>query len=386
MRTRATPLPPRLPNQLGPFLALLGLVVGVILMGAVTTGEWPVHLGEGVMDANSSPLPSAPQTVSSTPASWYATPWALAAYVVGGVGVVVLLMRSRTAYLKRRQEALERLVEQRTDEVQSQKRQLESYNRELLRTNETLRKTIEEKSKLLGMAAHDLKNPLFGIRALSEIVLENEDLSPKSKRKLNLIRESADETLHLIDGLLTTAATTVQETPDVEPVDVAALAQWVVRGFEPHAERKAQALHCTVEADAPCVVEGSKRKLREAIDNLVSNALKYSPRDADISVYVDRADDEVTVSVVDAGPGLSESDRERMFVPFQRLTPEPTGDEGSSGLGLYIVKRIVEMHDGRIEVDTALGEGSTFTLAFAATTSPASPVPDVEPRTMDVQQ
>ena len=360
MRTRATPLIPRFPNQIGPFLALLGLVAALIVMGAVTTGEWDVHTWGGAMDANSSPLPSAPQAAPPEAPPWYATPWALVAYVVGGVGVVVLLMRSRTAYLKRRQEALERLVQQRTDEVQSQKRQLESYNRELLRTNETLRKTIEEKSKLLGMAAHDLKNPLFGIRALSEIVLENEDLSPKSKRKLNLIRESADETLHLIDGLLTTAATTVQETPDVEPVDVAALAQWVVRGFEPHAERKAQALHCTVEADAPCVVEGSKRKLREAIDNLVSNALKYSPRDADISVYVDRADDEVTVSVVDVGPGLSESDRERMFVPFQRLTPEPTGDEGSSGLGLYIVKAVVEGGGGQIWFTSKEGTGTTF--------------------------
>jgi len=168
MRTRATVLNFRPPNQIGPFLALLGLVVGLILMGAVTASGWDVQTSGGAMDVNSSPLSPVPQTGGGTPTSWYATPWAWAAYAVGAVGVVVLLMRSRTVYLRRRKEELERIVEQRTGEVQSQKRQLESYNQELLRTNETLRKTVEEKSKLLGMAAHDLKNPLFGIRALAE--------------------------------------------------------------------------------------------------------------------------------------------------------------------------------------------------------------------------
>ena len=336
--------------------------------------------------ANSSPLPSAPQAVSPTSVSWYATPWVLVACAVGAIGIGALLMRSRTVYLKRRKEELERIVEQRTSEVQFQKRQLESYNQELLRTNETLRKTVEEKSKLLGMAAHDLKNPLFGIRALAEIVLETGDLSSRDERKLNLIRESADENLHLIDDLLATAAGSAQVDPEMQPVDVEALTQWVVRSFAPHAERKAQALRYSVETDQDCIVEGNKRKLREAIDNLVSNALKYSPPEATVCVEVDRQGEEVIVSVRDAGPGLSESDQQRMFAPFQRLSPEPTGDEGSSGLGLYIVKNIVDMHDGRIEVDTEIGKGSTFTLAFAATPPDGSPVPDVEPDTMEVQQ
>jgi len=380
MRTRATFLNPRLPNQLGPFWALLGLVAGLILMGAVTASGEDVPVWGGAMEANSAPLSFAPQTVSSTSASWYATPWAMAAYAGAAVGVVVLLMRSRTAYLRRQKEELERIVEQRTGEVQMQKRQLESYNQELLRTNERLRNTVEEKSKLLGVAAHDLKNPLFGIRALAEIVLENGELSPKNEHKLNLIRESSDETLHLIDDLLATAAGTTRADEAAEPVDVMALTEWVVRSFEPHAERKTQSLYCVAETDGACIVEGRKRKLREAIDNLVSNALKYSPSGEEISVHVRRVDGEVTVSVTDAGPGLSESDRERMFAPFQRLTPEPTGDEGSSGLGLYIVKQVVEMHDGRIEVDTALGQGSTFTLGFPATTASASSGACVQPR------
>lgn len=382
MHTRAIPVQTRPPGRFPPSAVLFLLVMAVIVGGVVTTSG-----GGGVelLEASSSPLGSAPQAEPAASVPWYAAPWALIAYAIGTIGVVALLLRSRTVYLERRQEELERIVEQRTSEVQFQKRRLESYNEELLRTNEILRKTVEEKSKLLGMAAHDLKNPLFGIRALSEIVLENEELPPKSERKLNLIRESAEETLQLIDNLLATASTAVQTEPESEPVDVAALVRWVVRSFEPHAERKAQSLHCSVKSDEPCVVDGSKRKLREAIDNLVSNALKYSSQGDDISVDVGRADGEVTVSVEDAGPGLSESDQKRMFAPFQRLTPAPTGDEGSSGLGLYIVKQIVEMHDGRIEVDTELGRGSTFTLAFPATRHTTTPVPDVEPREMELQ-
>ena len=307
---------------------------------------------------------------------WYRTPWAWAGYGIGVIALVVVLVRWRTASLERRRRSLEDVVAERTREVRRQKRQLEAYNRELLRTNETLRHTLEEKSRLLGMAAHDLKNPLFGIRALSEILLETEALSEKSERKLTLICESANETLHLIDDLLSTAAGAVQNERDHEAVDLAVLTQWVVRSFEPQAERKEQALSHAVATDEPCVVTGDRRKLREAVGNLVGNALKYSPPGEDVDVRVDRCNDVVQVAVSDDGPGLSERDQERMFAPFQRLSPEPTGGEGSSGLGLYIVKQIVDQHGGTIDVESAPGVGSTFVLALPAAVPEGPTVPE----------
>jgi signal transduction histidine kinase len=299
---------------------------------------------------------------------------------------VALLVRWRTDGLERRREELEETVAARTREVQRQKQQLEMYNRELLRINETLRQTIEEKSRLLGMAAHDLKNPLFGIRALSEILLEREPLSEKSERKLTLIRDSADETLRLIEDLLATAATSGQTERPHQAVDLAALAQWVVRSFEPQAERKDQALFCDVPTDAHCVVEGDKRKLREAVANLVSNALKYSPPGEEVQVHVDRRDGQVQVAVVDSGPGLSENDRQRLFAPFQRLSAEPTGGESSSGLGLYIVKQVADLHEGTVDVETEVGAGSTFTLVLPATAPTSASVPEAEPTDLQVQE
>jgi signal transduction histidine kinase len=314
---------------------------------------------------------------------WYRTPWAVAGGLLALAGLLFLLVKGRTAYLERRQERLERRVAEQTREVQEQKHQVEAYNRELVRTNQVLRRTVEEKSQLLGMAAHDLKNPLFGIRALSEIVLESGELSARNERKVELIRASAHETLGLIDDLLATAASSAAGERERRPVDVATLTKWVEQSFQPQAERKGQTLRCAVPAETPCVVEGDKGKLREALGNLVSNALKYSPPDETVTVAVRRGDDTVRVSVQDDGPGLSEADQKRMFAPFQRLTPEPTGDEGSSGLGLYIVKQIARMHDGRVEVDTAPGEGSTFTLVLPAASVEAAPLPEVEPADVD---
>ena len=316
---------------------------------------------------------------------WTVSPWAYLVFLLLALALVGGFVYWRTSYLERIRDRLEQEVAERTSEVQRQKHQLTVYNRELLRTNDQLRRTVEEKSRLLGVAAHDLKNPLFGIRALSEIVLENEELGPRVARKMNLIRESADEAMTLIDDLLASAASSAQTQIDTEPVDLGPLTQWVVHSFEPHAERKNQELRCSV-SDAACVVAGDKRKLREAISNLVSNALKYSPPGEAVDVFVNRENGRVKVAVADDGPGLSESDQQRMFAPFQRLTPNPTGEESSSGLGLYIVKQIVELHDGAIEVESTRGEGSTFRVVFPSAepdvdTGPGTDPSPVEPAT-----
>ena len=370
-------------------LAVLGslMLVGGTLLGAAGAETRTSPEVERTVQPPFSPVQS-PERAAPTPPDatpWYRTPWAYVGYGVGATGLVVLLVRWRTAYLERRRQELEDVVAERTREVQHQAQQLEAYNRELLRTNETLRQTVEEKSRLLGMAAHDLKNPLFGIRALAEIVLETEALSDKTDRKLTLIRDSANEAIGLIDDLLSMAANAAQRESDCQDVDLAALSQWVVRSFDPQAERKQQDLSCVLLADEPCVVEGDKRKLREAIGNLVSNALKYSPPGEDVTVRVDRRDEAVHVAVEDDGPGLTEKDQQRMFVPFQRLSAEPTGDEGSSGLGLYIVKQIVETHDGEIQVDSVPGEGSTFTLVLPATASDGTAMPEAEPTDVELR-
>lgn len=297
---------------------------------------------------------------------WYGTMWAYALFGALGLAFIAGAVWWRSAHLEARARNLERMVAQRTQEVQEQAKQLASYNRELRQTNEVLQETLEQKSELLGIAAHDLKNPLFGIRGLSEILLENKELDESMHRKLNLIYESADETLELINDLLeSAAASSGQVRLDMELVDMGPVAEWVVHSFRQQAEKKGQQINLRTSGK-DSRVEADERKLREAMSNLVSNAVKYSPRGAQIDVTVHRTDDEINFIVEDEGPGLSDEERKNLFAPFQRLSPEPTAGEASSGLGLYIVKQLVELHDGEVWVESEKGEGSTFGITIPA--------------------
>jgi signal transduction histidine kinase len=112
------------------------------------------------------------------------------------------------------------------------------------------------------------------------------------------------------------------------------------------------------------LLNADRVKLKQVVDNLLSNAIKYSPVGSTI-FFGCRAEEPYCVFYVrDEGPGLSADDREQLFQDFKRLSSVPTGGERSIGLGLAISKRIVEAHHGRIEVDSSLGKGSTFTVAL----------------------
>jgi signal transduction histidine kinase len=108
-------------------------------------------------------------------------------------------------------------------------------------------------------------------------------------------------------------------------------------------------------------------RLREAIDNLISNAIKYSPVGGNIELNMSLADEDILIRVADEGPGLSEEDVSRLFGRFQRLSARPTGGESSTGLGLSIVKRIIELHGGRVGAQSpGPGRGTTFTIRLPA--------------------
>lgn len=297
---------------------------------------------------------------------WYETAWAYALFALLGFALIGGAVWWRSAHLEARARTLEQMVAQRTEEVQEQAKQLASYNRELRQTNEVLQETLEQKSELLGIAAHDLKNPLFGIRGLAEILLENSSLDESMNRKVKLIYESADETLELINDLLeSAAASSGQVRLDMELVDMGPVAEWVVHSFRQQAEKKGQEIAFNPSAQ-DCRVKADERKLREAMSNLVSNAVKYSPKGSEIDVNVQRVGEKVQFSVTDEGPGLDEEERKNLFAPFQRLSPEPTAGEASSGLGLYIVKQLVDLHDGDVWVESELGAGSTFGFSLPA--------------------
>jgi signal transduction histidine kinase len=151
-----------------------------------------------------------------------------------------------------------------------------------------------------------------------------------------------------------------------EPVDIAALVHEVVEANQPLALNKQQII--SVSAPPHLVTMCDADRIREAIDNLLSNAIKYSPIGGRIAVEVAGDDDNATLGVSDQGAGLSPEDLGRLFGRFQRLSAKPTAGESSTGLGLSIVKRIIDMHGGEVTAKSdGPGQGSTFTISLPTT-------------------
>jgi len=224
---------------------------------------------------------------------------------------------------------------------------------------------MSKDSRQLSAVLHELKNPILAIERLSDILLEKEKLSSDAQRKVELIHTSAKEASGYLKDMDFSSPPVLADDFTFKPVDVVALAEQVVESFQPHAEYKNQVLRRADFAEEAVVV-GDEVRLLEAMKNLVNNALKYSPHGETVEVRVRKADGEVRFSVSDSGPGLQEEDLDRLFKPFQRLAQQPTDGEVSLGLGLYLVKTIISRHDGEVEVETAEGEGSTFTLILPA--------------------
>jgi signal transduction histidine kinase len=254
-------------------------------------------------------------------------------------------------------------------------RELTIANRRLSAQWERLRRANAFKSEILGKVAHDLKNPLGVITGRTEMMADFLDADPVSADKVRSqvqhIRQSADRLIGMVDTLLADAmADALNISIRREPIDVTALVQEVIEASRPLLDKKEQRI--VVDAPEYVAVSGDPDRLREAIDNLVSNAIKYSPIGGGIRISVGRSGDDTVIRVSDNGPGLSPEDMGRLFGRFQRLSAKPTAGESSTGLGLSIVKRIVELHGGQITAESlGPGSGTTFTIALPSETEHA---------------
>lgn len=232
--------------------------------------------------------------------------------------------------------------------------QLEAANAELFTLN-------QEKNEFMGIAAHDLRNPLVTIyndvRNLYEEfdMLGNDDILRIAQR----CQRSSEQMLTLITNFLDyNRIETRRWNMAMEIVD---WKQSVEHSLDVFA-RKAQAKG--IELCSICRTEGmvqaDKHALRQITDNLISNALKFSPRGTRVSVRLQELGSAIRLEVQDEGPGLTEEDKKHVFGKFQRLSAQPTGDEESTGLGLSIVKKLAEAMNGRVWCESEHGKGACF--------------------------
>lgn len=260
------------------------------------------------------------------------------------------------------QNQMRRKVNQRlmqlNDSIRNQRDEIQVQNVKLAELN-------DEKNLLVGVVAHDLKSPLNQIKGmLSLIKMVESDLSAESQQYLMMIGESVERLRLLISRVLDVSAIEKERLRlKMETVDVREVLDTVCQSFEQEARKKNIRLQTSFPETAT-YVHADRTYLRQVFENLISNAIKFSPSDKTIFAGVKKAGQKYHAYIQDQGPGLSEKDKAELFVKFKSLTAKPTGDEDSTGLGLVIVKKYVDAMEGDIWCESELGKGARFIVSF----------------------
>jgi signal transduction histidine kinase len=261
------------------------------------------------------------------------------------------LLRERRrliAELQRANSELEAKVRERTQELEEKNLALEAMN--------TL------KDEFLGMAAHDLRSPIGNIQNLAELILDQDtEMGPEERAEVvTMIRNLSQAMMNLLNDLLD-IATIESGKIDLQPTPVA-MRPYLRETEHYHrllAERKKIHLITEVADNIPVAVFDRER-IRQVLNNLLSNAIKFSPMHTVVRLQVLPTPAGIEFSVIDEGQGIRSEELVKVFGAFQRTSTKPTAGEHSTGLGLSICKKIVELHGGRIGVESEVGRGSRF--------------------------
>ncbi len=243
-------------------------------------------------------------------------------------------------------------------------------NDELRRLYKELETTSQHKSEFLANMSHELRTPLNAIIGFSQVLRERMfgEVNAKQEEYLDDILSSGNHLLSLINDVLDLSKVEAGQVElEVAPFSLRdALERGVVMVRE-RATKDGVLVALAADPDVD-VVEGDERRIKQVIFNLLSNAVKFTPTGGAVDVSAAQVNGEVRVSVADTGPGLAPEDHERIFDEFQQTEAGVELREGT-GLGLALSKRLVELHGGRIWVDSELGKGSTFVFTLPARSS-----------------
>ncbi|MDY0020626.1 MAG: PAS domain-containing sensor histidine kinase, partial [Anaerolineae bacterium] len=221
------------------------------------------------------------------------------------------------------------------------------------------------KDTFISVVSHELKTPVAIIKGYAETLRRPEARRDPAlmEEMLGAIADESDRLARLVDDLLDASRLQAGGLPfqEVEDVDLRTLARRVVERYSRQSDRHRLVLDFPEEFP---VVKGNPKRLDQVLDNLVSNAIKYSPQGGEVRIAGEATPAEVTLSVKDSGVGIPFEEQERIFDRFYRVQNPETRAASGTGLGLYLTRAIVQAHGGRIWVESTLGQGATFYVAL----------------------
>ncbi len=259
------------------------------------------------------------------------------------------------------------------DDLQLRYQELQQANQAVARKNTELEQLNEQQNQFLGMAAHDLRNPLNAIMTYSGFLLEEILPETKDERRefLETIRQSSEFMLRLVTELLDISKIKAGKLSlKLESVDLVGLISRCVSLNRLLSDKKGIHLKFNPPAQAPLLVL-DPHKIEQVLNNLISNAIKYSHSNTQVVVSLTLQEGSVDIRVRDQGQGIPADEIATLFEPFKKTSVQATAGEESTGLGLVIAKQIVEGHGGQIRVASTVGKGSTFSFTLPAEVSNA---------------
>jgi len=241
----------------------------------------------------------------------------------------------------------------------------QSAQKKLLAQNEQLLEADRLKDEFVALISHDLRTPLTSIMGYLELILDDDNLTEEQRGFLSVADRNADRLLRLVNDLLFVARFEAGQL-ELHPteLDLAAVVRQSVEEAEPRAT--AGGIQLTCDAGAVSAVQADKGRMFQLVDNLVSNAIKFTPAGGDVRVSVTPVNGVVRLEVADTGIGIEPQEQQRLFERFFRASTASEHQIPGTGLGLYITRAIVEAHGGSIAVRSDLGEGTSFSVELPA--------------------
>ncbi len=267
--------------------------------------------------------------------------WAIIIFLILLLGVLLMILQQKQVSLDE--------FKRKSVVIEQESTLVEQKNKILEEQNINLKELNNEKNNVISVVSHDLKAPLNRVFALSNLIyLTSDNLTNEQKDYMDKMNIVVRDGLDLIRNLLDIRAIEFKGVQmNMEDVDLLNVITNLAKSYKPYTQKKFQEIKINAQK-CDYVFQSDKQYLNRIFDNLISNAVKFSPLHSELLINVRRDDKTLVIEVEDQGPGILPEDQEKLFQKYQVLKARPTGGESSTGLGLSITSTLVKFLEGKI--------------------------------------